>query len=59
MSLTQEKWVNEATELLMPYIGENAQEYAESLYETYVVELEDPDYSPERAVEEDMSYWGD
>ncbi|WP_277593654.1 hypothetical protein [Pseudomonas chlororaphis] len=30
-----------------------------SLYETYVDEDADSDWSPQDAVDEDMSYWGD
>ena len=51
-------WIESAAKLLEPYQFANPTEYAESLYETYV-EQDDPDCSPEDAVNEDITYWGD
>lgn len=54
--MEKEEWVKRAEEKLRPYMGEQSREYAESLYQTY--EMEDGDWEPEDAVDEDMSYWG-
>lgn len=57
--MKQSEWVDRAVKKLEPYMGEQSKEYAESLYETYVLEdfgLSHHD-DPEGAVEEDMSYW--
>jgi hypothetical protein len=59
IDVDKETWITRATAKLQPYEFENARAYAESLYETYVIECGDWADDPEGAVEEDMSYWGD
>jgi hypothetical protein len=54
--MTKDEWVAAAAEKLKPYLGDKAQEYAEGLYETYD---NGDNWTPEDAVDEDMSYWGD
>ena len=54
-------WVYRCANLIQKICGwtrTDARDYAETLYETYV--LEDSDgWSPADALAEDMSYWGD
>lgn len=57
--LDKETWITRAAAKLQPYEFENAHAYAESLYDTYVMEYGEFPNEPERAVEEDMTYWGD
>lgn len=56
--MTKEDWIAAAAQKLEPYEGINSREYAESLYQTYVIDdgahWED---DPEGAVTEDMTYW--
>jgi hypothetical protein len=54
--MTKEEWISAAEAKLEPYMKDASREYAESLYETYVVE-DDPEWSPEDAVNEDISCW--
>ena len=60
MTTTQDRnnWINRATELLTPDMPNNAREYAESLYQTYVLDY-GQEWTPEAAVREDKTYWGD
>jgi len=55
----KEAWIDEATTLLLPYMPTRTREYAESLYQTFVIDFDDPDCTPEDAVTEDISNWGD
>lgn len=59
---TKEAWIDEAAERLKPYMAAGTpasiRDYADSLYQTYVVE-DDPDCTPAAAVDEDITYWGD
>lgn len=57
--LSKDAWIEAATVLLLPDMPTGAREYAESLYETFVIDFDDPDCTPEDAVTEDISNWGD
>lgn len=62
--MTKEDWINEANKYLVKLTGEwdyenNSKDYCESLYETYVEETGDDPFSPQDAVDEDMTYWED
>lgn len=57
----KQKWVEQAADFMMTnsvgWSRENALDYCDSLYYTYIVEFGEEDISPEDAVLEDMSYW--
>lgn len=55
--MEKEEWIRRAEEKIKPFMGDNAREYAEGLYETY--DGADGICGPEDAVDEDMTYWGD
>jgi hypothetical protein len=60
--MSKEAWIDAATALLPAQAWRNPDDvrtYAESLYETFVVDFDDPDCTPTDAVNEDMSNWGD
>jgi hypothetical protein len=56
--MSKEAWIDAATERLLPYMPDGTRDYADSLYQTYVVE-DDPNCTPADAVDEDITYWGD
>lgn len=56
--LSKEAWIEAAADLLRPYMPDGTRDYAETLYDTYVVDHDNPDCTPEFAVNEDRSYWG-
>ena len=60
VKMTKEEWIAAAAAKLQSYGMNDSQEYAESLYQTYVTENDD-DFAndPEGAVAEDVTYWGD
>ena len=59
--MIKEDWINEANKYLVKltceWDTENSKGYCESLYETYVEEMGDDPFSPQDAVDEDMTYW--
>jgi len=57
--MSKEAWIDAAIERLLPYMPDNTREYAESLYQTFVIDFDDPDCTPGDAVDEDISNWGD
>lgn len=54
----RDAWVDAAAKILFPYEGDNSRAYAESLYQTFVLD-DARDWTPADAVREDMSYWGE
>lgn len=60
--MTKEKWLDTAYWYMVKLTGpwenkQHLQDYCESLYEDYVEgNLDDP-YTPQEAVDEDMTYW--
>jgi hypothetical protein len=57
--MSKEVWIDEATFRLAAYMPEGTREYAENLYQTFVIDFDDPDCTPGDAVDEDLSNWGD
>lgn len=57
--MSKEAWIDAAAELLLPHGLTDTRGYAESLYETFVIDFGDPDCTPAEAVDEDISNWGD
>jgi len=55
----KEVWICAATARLLPFMPDGTREYAESLYQTFVIDFDDPDCTPAEAVDEDLSNWGD
>jgi len=60
--MKKSEWLVEACEYMIKLTGDweihgNLVDYCESLYETYVEEMGDDPFSPEGAVDEDMTYW--
>jgi hypothetical protein len=54
--MLKDEWISAAAEILRPYMSSQADDYADSLYHTFVVEDGD-DWTPAAAVKEDMNYW--
>lgn len=52
----KEAWIKEAEAIMRQYLPNDARGYAESLYESFVVES-DSEMTPAEAVAEDMTYW--
>lgn len=56
--MDKEEWIQRAFELLLKVMTiDQAQRYAESLYDHFVVDMDDYECSPEDAVIEDMNHW--
>lgn len=63
--MSKQNWIDKAVEYMVSITGEweneeNLTDYCESLYETYAEDnqnLGETFYSPEDAVDEDMTYW--
>jgi hypothetical protein len=54
-------WICRCANLIRSLCGwsrQDARDYAETLYQTYVVEDTD-EWTPDDALAEDMTYWGD
>ena len=56
MAMAKDDWIEAARVLLAPHLGDHALEYATGLYTTFVEE-DDPECTPQEAVDEDMTYW--
>lgn len=54
--MSKDEWVNAAEALLKRRLRDNSRSYAESLYQTFVIDDGD-EWTPEAAVREDMNYW--
>ena len=61
--MTEQEWVESAIRYMVSQTGEwedgNHVQYCESLYETYVDDMGDDPFSPEDAIDQDMTYWED
>ena len=61
--MTKEEWIKEAFTYMVSLTGkweypENLTDYCESLHEQYVEQEDSEDYwTPQAAVDEDMTYW--
>lgn len=53
---SKQEWIDAAAEILRPYMSSQCVDYAESLYQNFVVEDGDH-WTPAAAVKEDMNYW--
>lgn len=52
-------WLVKAYIYMHSQVGWARWDYVSSLYETFVVEDSESNWTPEDAVSEDLSYWGD
>lgn len=57
--MSKDAWIDAATKRLLPLGLTDTRAYAEELYKTFVIDFGDPDCTPDEAVDEDLSNWGD
>lgn len=60
--MNKQDWIDNAVKYMVSLTGEweihkNLVDYCESLHETYVEDMGEDFFSPEDAVDEDMTYW--